>query len=264
MENKIARSGSTSMVQKVAQDELLNLLEPQMDSDDEEEALDEFCVDSNSKCADCNSAKHVAWVSLNLGVFVCIGCSGVHRSLGSHVSKVRSVQLDTISASQVLVLKRLGNQVVNRIWEEKVELAQAAKTEVAGKMEPAQTTKAREGFILNKYVNKTFMDMSVPIILADFLKAAITDDLPKLAWFVAHDVNLEARGPSLETALHCAALAGNASACEFLLLNGAKLDVVDAAGKTPLEVGKGAAVSVLQVWTELGGGSKKVLITEAI
>lgn len=44
---------------------------------------------ANGTCADC-SAPAPEWVSLNLGVVVCIGCSGVHRSLGTHISKVSS------------------------------------------------------------------------------------------------------------------------------------------------------------------------------
>lgn len=34
------------------------------------------------------------WASLNLGILMCIECSGVHRNLGSHISKVRSLGLD--------------------------------------------------------------------------------------------------------------------------------------------------------------------------
>ena len=42
----------------------------------------------NDKCADC-SAPDPDWASLNLGLLICIECSGVHRNLGVHISKVR-------------------------------------------------------------------------------------------------------------------------------------------------------------------------------
>ena len=62
------------------------------DEDEEEAAKRSALVQKvfaeNSTCADCGSAKP-DWVSLNLGILVCLECSGVHRSLGVHVSKVR-------------------------------------------------------------------------------------------------------------------------------------------------------------------------------
>ena len=44
-------------------------------------------VDGNNMCADCG-ASEPDWASLNLGALLCIECSGVHRNLGVHISKV--------------------------------------------------------------------------------------------------------------------------------------------------------------------------------
>uniref|UniRef100_A0A8C7X0X0 Arf-GAP with coiled-coil, ANK repeat and PH domain-containing protein n=1 Tax=Oryzias sinensis TaxID=183150 RepID=A0A8C7X0X0_9TELE len=45
-------------------------------------------------CCDCGEAEP-RWASVNLGVTMCIECSGIHRSLGVHLSKVRSLTLDS-------------------------------------------------------------------------------------------------------------------------------------------------------------------------
>lgn len=73
---------------------------------------------SNNQCADCKSATHPRWASWNLGIFICIRCSGIHRSLGTHISRVKSVDLDTWTDEQVKSMVLWGNAKANQYWEE--------------------------------------------------------------------------------------------------------------------------------------------------
>jgi len=71
---------------------------------------------SNKKCADCKR-NDPRWASWNLGIFICIRCSGVHRSMGTHISKVKSVDLDTWTPDQIENMKKWGNYKANLYWE---------------------------------------------------------------------------------------------------------------------------------------------------
>ncbi|GMQ11671.1 hypothetical protein CsSME_00054204 [Camellia sinensis var. sinensis] len=70
----------------------------------------------NRECADCR-CKAPRWASVNLGVFICMQCSGIHRSLGVHISKVRSTTLDTWLPEQVAFMQSMGNEKANSYWE---------------------------------------------------------------------------------------------------------------------------------------------------
>lgn len=70
----------------------------------------------NKTCADCK-APRPEWASINLGIFICIECSGVHRSFGSHISQVRSVKLDKWDEESLVHIDKIGNSKANEYWE---------------------------------------------------------------------------------------------------------------------------------------------------
>lgn len=57
------------------------------------------------------------WASLNLGALMCIECSGIHRHLGAHLSRVRSLDLDDWPPELLAVMTAMGNALANSVWE---------------------------------------------------------------------------------------------------------------------------------------------------
>ncbi|KAG1350120.1 hypothetical protein G6F62_003368 [Rhizopus arrhizus] len=114
------------------------------------ELLDTLRLDpSNHFCADCG-AKDPDWCSLNLGILLCIECSGIHRSLGTHISKVRSLKLDSACYTSEVIeyLKCMGNAQANAIWDPRLT-------------QPSSITSNREErltYIQAKYVDHAFAD----------------------------------------------------------------------------------------------------------
>ena len=65
--------------------------------------------DSNA-CADCfKSSSFPTWASTNLGCYMCLECSGIHRAMGTHVSKIKSLTLDQWTPAQVARMETMGN-----------------------------------------------------------------------------------------------------------------------------------------------------------
>ncbi|CDU25788.1 related to AGE2-ADP-ribosylation factor and GTPase activating protein effector [Sporisorium scitamineum] len=70
----------------------------------------------NKVCVDCKK-NDPRWASWNLGCFLCIRCSGIHRSMGTHISKVKSIDLDIWTPEQMESVQKWGNRRCNLYWE---------------------------------------------------------------------------------------------------------------------------------------------------
>ncbi|XP_020925738.1 arf-GAP with coiled-coil, ANK repeat and PH domain-containing protein 2 isoform X3 [Sus scrofa] len=108
------------------------------------------CIPGNASCCDCGLADP-RWASINLGITLCIECSGIHRSLGVHFSKVRSLTLDTWEPELLKLMCELGNDVINRVYEANVEKMGVKKPQPGQRQE-------KEAYIRAKYVERKFVD----------------------------------------------------------------------------------------------------------
>eukprot|EP01025_Chloroclados_australasicus_P048660 TRINITY_DN5520_c0_g1_i4.p1 TRINITY_DN5520_c0_g1~~TRINITY_DN5520_c0_g1_i4.p1 ORF type:complete len:436 (-),score=51.91 TRINITY_DN5520_c0_g1_i4:427-1734(-) len=107
----------------------------------------------NSRCADCGAPKP-NWASANLGVFICLTCSGIHRSLGVHISQVRSTSLDTWTRQQMQFIQHMDNVKANSYWEKNLPSTFIRPN-------PANRIQL-ENFIRAKYEYKKFSDPTIP------------------------------------------------------------------------------------------------------
>nr|XP_046168118.1 stromal membrane-associated protein 1-like [Oncorhynchus gorbuscha] len=106
--------------------------------------------DDNKYCADCE-AKGPRWASWNLGVFICIRCAGIHRNLGVHISRVKSVNLDQWTAAQIQSIVDMGNSKSRQLYE----------ANLPDNYRRPQTDQAVEFFIRDKYEKKKYYSKNV-------------------------------------------------------------------------------------------------------
>ncbi|XP_036313954.1 arf-GAP with GTPase, ANK repeat and PH domain-containing protein 2 isoform X4 [Pipistrellus kuhlii] len=186
----------------------------------------------NSICVDCG-APNPTWASLNLGALICIECSGIHRNLGTHLSRVRSLDLDDWPRELTLVLTAIGNDMANRVWE----------SNTRGRAKPTRDSsrEERESWIRAKYEQLLFLaPLGAPEEpLGRQLWAAVqAQDVAAVLLLLAHarhgPLDTSVEDPQLRSPLHLAAELAHVVITQLLVWYGADVAARDAQGRTAL------------------------------
>ncbi|CAH0695066.1 unnamed protein product [Spodoptera exigua] len=195
----------------------------------------------NQVCADCGSTNDPTWLSTNFGIIVCIECSGSHRELGVHISRIQSLTLDRLSTSQLLLARHMGNQMFNEIMENTLD--------ERDKLTPESSMEERLRFIREKYVYRAFAAQTccdAAERLSEVEHAVNNGHLQNLLQAYAEGADLAAPLPGSdlgETSLHLAISReiGDGSSLhivDFLVQNGGSqlLDKPNSQGMTALHL----------------------------
>ncbi|XP_066502896.1 arf-GAP with SH3 domain, ANK repeat and PH domain-containing protein 1 isoform X3 [Hoplias malabaricus] len=191
----------------------------------------------NEVCCDCGAADP-KWLSTNLGILTCIECSGIHREMGVHISRIQSMELDKLGTSELLLAKNVGNSHFNEIMEGNLPCPSPKPT-------PSSDMTVRKEFINGKYVDHKFARKtcsSAAVKMSELFEAVRSRDIMALIQVYAEGVELmeplpDAGQEAGETALHYAVRTADHTSLylvDFLVQNSGNLDKQTERGNTAL------------------------------
>uniref|UniRef100_A0A7N6AN42 ArfGAP with SH3 domain, ankyrin repeat and PH domain 2b n=1 Tax=Anabas testudineus TaxID=64144 RepID=A0A7N6AN42_ANATE len=233
-------------------------------------------MSGNDSCCDCG-APGPTWLSTNLGVLICIECSGIHREMGVHYSRIQSLDLDVLGTSELLLAKNVGNSSFNEIME-------AALSELdVTKPDPSSDMQTRKDYITAKYTEKRFAErlcddavsrmqalyeairnrdiLSLIQVFAEGVDLMEVVPQPKehepgetvlhlavrmvdrnslhiVDFLAQNSANLDKQTAKGNTALHYCCLTDNSECLKLLLRGKASVSITNEAGETPLDIAK--------------------------
>ncbi|KAM8977416.1 arf-GAP with SH3 domain, ANK repeat and PH domain-containing protein 3-like [Pelodytes ibericus] len=192
----------------------------------------------NQVCCDCGSPDP-SWVSTNLGILICIECSGIHRDLGVRHSRVQSLTLDVLTTSELLLAVTIGNTKLNEVLEASLPIPNPKPT-------PSSDMIYRKDYIHAKYVERSFVARERINGSHGIRDAIQRQDLMALLHCLANGADLNKPLPPQdnqdlsETPVHLAVrLCDRVSLplVDFIIQNGGVLDRTTAHGHTALHYG---------------------------
>lgn len=213
----------------------------------------------NERCVDCSTTKDKpTWLSTNLGVLVCIECSGIHRYLGVHISRIQSLTLDKLNTSQLLIAHNMGNDFFNEIFEAKLRQLELLAADIASpdsfdtpRLKPNSSMEQRCDYIKGKYIQRKFCQIvhkDDEARTQSLKQAVISKDLKTILQLFGEGFDIgscicsENQDTSIHLALSCQASRENASVqfecdlflIDFIIQNSRAINKQNAHGETPL------------------------------
>ncbi|XP_023185212.1 arf-GAP with GTPase, ANK repeat and PH domain-containing protein 1-like isoform X5 [Xiphophorus maculatus] len=211
-------------------------------------------IRGNGRCADCD-VPNPDWASLNLGALICIECSGIHRNLGTHLSRVRSLDLDEWPLELIKVMSAIGNELANSVWEANAQ----------GRLKPGAdaSREERERWIRAKYEQRLFVAAlpgADPPLGQQLLRAAAEEDLRGVVLLLAHASRQQVNDTFGDgcSPLHLAAHKGNVVLLQLLVWYGADLTARDAHGNNAMAYARqSGSQECVEVLAQYGGADER-------